>query len=578
MPPTPVEVPTLTDGVVTLRELREDDLSAIVEQSRDPETARWTSVPAVYGPQDAAAFLAHTRARAAEGAMTSWAIEHGHAFAGLIHLRREGTSVVEISFAGHPTQRGRGVMTAAARLVCGHAFERGEQLVLWHAMVGNFASRKVAWGCGFTVSEPVWRAAPPRRGGQAERVWAGHLLKGEPMQPRTRWLTAPALEADGIRLRPFRDDDAPRFPEEHDSLTARFSANLPTRDTFAEWLLSLRTRTAEGRALACAMVDPSTDTLLGGLDVSRLDVPLFAGSGILGFWLLPDARGRGVLGRALEVMVPWALRRQEEGGLGLHRLTAGCANDNWGSARALRRAGFAFVGTERQAMQVEGSPRDSLLFDLLATDDREAARVEPGRIPVVETARLRLRPWRADDVPGPGEGPDDASRRFMPEHAHPDAADFRTWFEQRQVFADEDLHLDWCIADRESDHALGNVTIFRLGPPKGRFQAEVGYWLHPPARGRGILPEALTPLIEHAFRPISDGGMGLTRLYAETDLDNAASQAVLLGAGFRKWGQDRQAYRNASGELTDGAYFELLAGDERVDRRTATRPLGTRGG
>ena len=42
---------------------------------------------------------------------------------------------------------------------------------------------------------------------------------------------------------------------------------------------------------------------------------------------------------------------------------------------------------------------------------------------------------------------------------------------------------------------------------------------------------------------------------------------MLLRAGFRRWGQDRYAFRNGAGDVTDGAYFELLATDERLDRR-----------
>jgi RimJ/RimL family protein N-acetyltransferase len=74
-------------------------------------------------------------------------------------------------------------------------------------------------------------------------------------------------------------------------------------------------------------------------------------------------------------------------------------------------------------------------------------------------------------------------------------------------------------------------------------------------------------MVDHAFAPVSAGGLGLTRLYAETDLENTVSQAVLLRAGFRRWGQDRQAFRNGAGDVTDGAYFELLATEERLDRR-----------
>jgi RimJ/RimL family protein N-acetyltransferase len=564
----PAVAPTLTDGRVTLRSATPADVPAIVEQSQDAETERWTTVPADYTEADAQAYLRHIDAELAAGRRTTWVVESDGRFAGLVALRTDGAGVTEVSFAAHPDLRGRGLMSAAVRLVCGHAFEVGAEIVLWHALVGNFASRRVAWKTGFRVAaDPAWRAGPAARGGRAERVWTGRLLPGEPMEPASRWLTPPTLEGDGVRIRPFREDDAEAMPMEHDREMTAYSPGLPTRTTFAEYVLAQRSRAAAGSSVSWAIADPYTDDLLGGLDLARLDVALFAGTGVLGYWLLPAARGRRVAGRALELLVPYAFRPTDEGGLGLHQITAGCAVDNRASARVLRRAGFASVGTERQALLVNGAPEDELVFDLLATDNRDEQRVEPGRIPVIETDRFRLRPWRADDIPGPDEGPDDDSMRFMPPAAHPDASSFPAWLRRREVGEDTDENLNWAIADEETDHALGNLTVFRLGPVATRFQAEIGYWLHPSARGRGVLGEVMPVMVDHAFRPVSEGGMGLQRLYAETDLENAASQAVLLRAGFRRWGQDRQAFRSGVGEITDGAYFELLATDQRLDRR-----------
>lgn len=564
----PTVAPPLSDQTVTLRPVTPADVPAIVEQSRDPETVRWTTVPPGYTEEDARAFLLRVDEEHAAGRRTTWALDHDGAFAGLVSLRTEGDGVVEVSFAGHPAHRGRGLMTAAVRLVCAHAVDEGAQLVLWHALLGNFASRRVAWKAGFRIAaEPVWRAGPAARGARPEQIWAGRLLPGEPMAPATRWISAPVIEGDGIRLRPFRDDDAASVPVEHDEAVRSYSADLPTRDTVAAWLLSQRARGASGSSLSCAVADATTDRLLGGVALNRLDMPLFAGTGILGFWLLPDARGRDVVGRALELLIPYAWKAADEGGLGLHQLSAGCAVGNRASRRALRRAGFALSGTERQSIRVDDAAEDALVFDLLATDDREAQRVQPGRIPVIETDRYRLRPWTVRDVPGPDQGPDADSLRFMPPGAHPDASTFPAWLRRRQLGQDADEHLNWAIADKETDQALGNMTVFRLDPVAERFQAEIGYWLFPGARGRGVLGEVMPEIIDHAFAPVADGGMGLSRLYAETDLDNGASQAVLLRAGFQRWGQDRFAYRNAAGDVSDGAYFELLATDERRDRR-----------
>jgi len=198
--------------------------------------------------------------------------------------------------------------------------------------------------------------------------------------------------------------------------------------------------------------------------------------------------------------------------------------------------------------------------------------------PVFETSRLRLRPWRDDDGPGPGEGPDADSLRNMPAGAQPGPDDFPVWLARRRrdMAAGADVH--WCIADLVTDEMLGNVQIFRMGPAEGRFQGELGYWLRPGARGRGVIGEALSPVISHAFRPVGNGGLGLTRLHAATDSDNHASRSILRSAGFSQWGADHQAWRRGDGSLSDGVHFELLAGTDRhAVSATAVEPVTVEG-
>ena len=133
-------------------------------------------------------------------------------------------------------------------------------MVLWHTLLGNFASRRVAWKAGFRIAaDPVWAAGPPAGGSRPEQVWAGRLLPGEAMEPATRWLTAPTIEGDGIRLRAFRDEDAGSMPVEHDDAIRSYSAGLPTRDSFDDWLLAQRSRSAAGNTLTCAVADATTD-------------------------------------------------------------------------------------------------------------------------------------------------------------------------------------------------------------------------------------------------------------------------------------------------------------------------------
>jgi len=208
-----------------------------------------------------------------------------------------------------------------------------------------------------------------------------------------------------------------------------------------------------------------------------------------------------------------------------------------------------------------------------------SAGLPHGQPPPFRTSRLRLRPWRDTDTPGPGEGPDRDSLRFMPSGAQPGPDDFPAWLARRRGDMDTGADLHWCIAQASSDIMLGNVQIFRMGPVQGRFQGELGYWLRPGARGHGYLGEALPPVIAHAFTPLEQGGLGLVRLHAATDSDNHASRSILVSAGFTQWGADHQAWRRADGSLSDGTYFELLASEVRSGRQPVPEPApGAPGG
>src|SRR3954469_20242469 len=53
----PDEVPTLTDGTVTLRAHAPDDVQGSYEQCQDPLSQQWTTVPVPYSLDDAHAFV-----------------------------------------------------------------------------------------------------------------------------------------------------------------------------------------------------------------------------------------------------------------------------------------------------------------------------------------------------------------------------------------------------------------------------------------------------------------------------------------------------------------------------------------
>ena len=95
----PTSAPTLTDGVVTLRAHRTEDLPRIVEQGRDPEMQAWTQVPVPYAEQDAVEFaLGLVPGWWAEGTEWAFAVEFEGRFGGTVSLRNEGNGRLEVAF------------------------------------------------------------------------------------------------------------------------------------------------------------------------------------------------------------------------------------------------------------------------------------------------------------------------------------------------------------------------------------------------------------------------------------------------------------------------------------------------
>src|SRR4051794_20130786 len=155
-----LRVPMLTEGGVTLRRHREEDVDAVVEQSRDALSRRWTKVPDPYGREDARRFVRDVMPGGwASDQEWGFAVEASDGgvtrYAGTVSLRSEGEGRAEIAYASHPWARGRGTMERALQLLLAWGFsptrDGGRELdtVIWWAEVGNWASRRLAWKVGF---------------------------------------------------------------------------------------------------------------------------------------------------------------------------------------------------------------------------------------------------------------------------------------------------------------------------------------------------------------------------------------------------------------------------------------------
>ncbi|HEU4425854.1 MAG TPA: GNAT family N-acetyltransferase, partial [Pilimelia sp.] len=121
----------------------------------------------------------------------------------------------------------------------------------------------------------------------------------------------------------------------------------------------------------------------------------------------------------------------------------------------------------------------------------------PGQI--IETALVRLRPFRHSDVDDVAAGcADPLTQRFMPLLPHPyTREDALWWVTVGAPAAAAAGGAGLAIADLQTDRLLGSVGIGRIVPERG--QAEIGYWVAPWARRRGVATAAATALANWAF-------------------------------------------------------------------------------
>jgi RimJ/RimL family protein N-acetyltransferase len=108
------------------------------------------------------------------------------------------------------------------------------------------------------------------------------------------------------------------------------------------------------------------------------------------------------------------------------------------------------------------------------------------------------------------------------------------------------------ILDEADGRLLGGAALHHVDVEEGR--GEVGYWLLPGARGRGVATRSARVVAEWGF------SLGLERIEAQTSLGNAASQRVLEHAGFTREGV-RRSVRRQRGGREDRVVFSLLRGE-----------------
>jgi RimJ/RimL family protein N-acetyltransferase len=99
---------------------------------------------------------------------------------------------------------------------------------------------------------------------------------------------------------------------------------------------------------------------------------------------------------------------------------------------------------------------------------------------------------------------------------------------------------------------VGGATLHHLD--EERRIVEIGYFVLPHARRRGIATTIARMLAEHAFT------LGIERVAAYVNVDNAASERVVERAGFTREGVVRSMPK-PDGRRVDKTLFSLLPGE-----------------
>ena len=151
-------------------------------------------------------------------------------------------------------------------------------------------------------------------------------------------------------------------------------------------------RQSDGEGLSLAIEEEATSTAVGLIALLFRPEPLVAG---VGYWVIPEARGRRFAARAVALLAPWALQQAS-----VRRLEALVDPENLASMPALEGCGFQKEGLLRSYLK---GKHDAFIYSLLPTPRSRSPRPQSPR-----TQRLPARPPVAlvqelspdrDDVP-----------------------------------------------------------------------------------------------------------------------------------------------------------------------------------
>lgn len=170
----------------------------------------------------------------------------------------------------------------------------------------------------------------------------------------------------------------------------------------------------------------------------------------------------------------------------------------------------------------------------------------------IETFRLILRPFCRED----------ADAMYHNWAKDPEVTKFLSWPCYKSVDTAHAILEDWTERYQQPNWYQWAIELKVLGQPIGSISvvnsddrvdmAEIGYCIGRKWWGQGIMPEALTAVMDYLFDEV-----GIQRMEAGHDPNNPASGAVIRKCGMKYEGTLRRRIRSNQG-ITDVAWYSIL--------------------
>lgn len=176
--------------------------------------------------------------------------------------------------------------------------------------------------------------------------------------------------------------------------------------------------------------------------------------------------------------------------------------------------------------------------------------------PSIEPVELRaggflLRRWRDEDADAYWAALESPGGRVWHGSAMQTRDDVVTTLARRRDWSTGD-HASWAFVD--GSVLLGSISLHHID--RDQDDGELGYWIAPAARGRGLAGLAADAVCRWGFTDL-----GLHRIQLFHAVENVASARVAEKARFTCEGRLRQSYRYGDGLRHDELLWARLASD-----------------